>query len=83
MRLAATLTATLAISVALTAASIAADYSYGTIANGSDTLFLGQCPAINNFGAVAFSASRFDPETFDSEDLILRGSGIRWARTGS
>ena len=32
-------------------------------------------PAINNFGAPAFSASEFDPETFNSEDKILRGSG--------
>jgi hypothetical protein len=75
MRSAVTLTAALAICVALTATSIAADYSYTTIADGSDTLFLGQCPAINNFGAVAFAASEFDPETFNEEDVILRGSG--------
>jgi hypothetical protein len=75
MRLAAILAAALAVSVAATATSFAADYSYRTIAEGSDTLFLGQCPAINNFGAVAFPASEFDPETFNSEDKILRGSG--------
>jgi hypothetical protein len=75
MRLAAALTAALASSVAVPAASSAADYSYMTIASGSETLFLGQCPAINNFGAVAFSASEFDPETFNFEDKILRGSG--------
>jgi hypothetical protein len=75
MRLASSLIAALAASATLTATSIAADYSYRTIANGSDTLFLGQCPAINNLGAVAFPASEFDPETFNSEDLILRGSG--------
>jgi hypothetical protein len=75
MRLAATLAAAVAAFAALTATSIAADYSYRTIANGSDTLSLGSCPAINNFGAVAFSASEFDPETFNSEDKVLRGSG--------
>jgi hypothetical protein len=75
MRTAVTLTAALAVSVALTATSIAADYSYRTIADGSDTLSLGPCPAINNFGVVAFAATEFDPETSDSEDMILRGSG--------
>ena len=50
-------------------------YSYRTIAEGSDTLFLGQCPAINNFGAVAFSASELDPETSDLDDSVLRGAG--------
>jgi hypothetical protein len=75
MRSAVTLTAALAMSVVLTATSIAADYSYTTIADGSDTLFLGQCPAINNLSAVAFAASEFDPETFNTEDVILRGSG--------
>ncbi|HEV2874619.1 MAG TPA: choice-of-anchor tandem repeat NxxGxxAF-containing protein [Thermoleophilaceae bacterium] len=75
MRLAATIAAAVTVFVAATATSIAADYSYRTIADSSDTLFLGQCPAINNFGAVAFPASEFDPETFDSEDEILRGSG--------
>jgi hypothetical protein len=76
MRLAATLAAALAAPAALTATSIAADYSYRTIASSSDpaTLSLGQCPAINNFGAVAFSTSEFDPET-GSEDKVLRGSG--------
>ena len=75
MRLAATLAAALAVSAGLTATSIAADYSYRTIAEGSDTLSLGQCPAINNFGAVAFPASEFNAETSNFEDRILRGSG--------
>jgi hypothetical protein len=67
--------AALAVSTAVTATTAAADYSYRTIAEGSDTLFLGQCPAINNFGTVAFPASEFDPMTFNTEDKILRGSG--------
>jgi hypothetical protein len=75
MRLLATLTVALATSVAVPGASSARDYSYTTIASGSETLFLGQCPAINNFGAVTFSASELDPETFNFEDQILRGSG--------
>jgi hypothetical protein len=74
MRIAVTLAA-LAVSVAVPATSVAADYSYRTIAEGSDTLFLDQCPAINNFGTVAFPASEFDPETFNTDDKILRGSG--------
>ena len=40
MRLAVTLTAALAVSVALTAPSLAEGYPYRTIADGSDTLFL-------------------------------------------
>ena len=75
MRLVATFVAAFALSVAVAATSFAADYSFRTIADGSDTLFLGQCPAINNLGAVAFAASEVDPETSDSEDKILRGSG--------
>jgi hypothetical protein len=75
LRLVATLAAAFAVSVAVAATSFAADYSYTTIAESSETLSLGQCPAINNFGAVAFSASEFDPETSNSEDKILRGSG--------
>jgi hypothetical protein len=75
MRLAAAFTVALASAVAVPAASSATEYSHTTIAGGSETLSLGQCPAINNFGMVAFSASEFDPETFNSEDKILRGSG--------
>jgi hypothetical protein len=65
------------VSVAVAATSFAADYSYTTIAEGSDALFLGQCPAINNFGAVALSASEFDPETSNSENKILRARAVR------
>ena len=61
--------------MAVPASATSADYSYRTIAEGSNTTFLGGCPAINNFGAVAFAASEFDPEASDSEDMILRGSG--------
>jgi hypothetical protein len=50
-------------------------YSYRTIAEGRDTLFLSQCPAINNFGTVSFPASEFDPATENLEDKILRGAG--------
>ena len=75
MRVVVTLSTALAISVAAPAFSSAADYSYRTIAASSDALSLGQCPAINNLGAVAFPASEFDPDTGDSQDLILRGSG--------
>ena len=67
--------AALAVSMAVTATTAAADYTYRTIAEGSDTLFLGQCPAINNFGTVAFPASEFDPVTFNTEDKILRSAG--------
>ena len=62
MRSAVTLAA-LAVSVAVPATTAAAGYTYRTIVEGSDTLFLGQCPAINNFGTMAFPASEFDPET--------------------
>jgi len=75
MRLAVIFAATLAMSMAVTANTFAADYSYTTIASGNDTLFLDGCPAINNFGAVAFSAVETDPETFDEQDKMLRGSG--------
>jgi len=53
MRVVVTLSAALAISVAAPAFSSAADHSYRTIAASSDALSLGQCPAINNLGAVA------------------------------
>jgi len=75
VRLVATLVGAAVLSVAVAAASYATDYSYTTIAAGSDTPFLGQCPAINNFGAVAFLATEVDPEASDSEDMVLRGSG--------
>jgi hypothetical protein len=77
MRVAAVIAAFLAALVAVPAIASAEDYSYATIATGNENLSFGQCPAINNFGVVAFSASEFDPETSDTEDKILRGSGGR------
>src|SRR5918999_188901 len=74
MRIAPTLAA--AVALALPATASAADYSYRTLATGDGAnVFLGQCPAINNLGQVAFSVSETDPETFDEQDRIMRGSG--------
>ena len=61
--------------LALPASAHAAGYTYTTIANGSETRFLGGCPAINLLGQVAFTASDFDPETFEIKESMLRGSG--------
>jgi hypothetical protein len=72
MRLASALAATVAVSLAVPVAAGAADYSYRTIAEGSS---FGQCPAINNLGAVAFRQTVFNEETFNDEDSVLRGSG--------
>ena len=74
MRIAVT-TVLAAACLALPASAHAAGYTYTTIANGSETRFLGSCPAINLRGQVAFTASDFDPETFDVNDSMLRGSG--------
>jgi hypothetical protein len=72
MRLVTALAAAAAVSLSLPVAATAADYSYRTIADGSD---FGQCPAINNFGAVALTKTVFNEETFNNEDSVLRGSG--------
>lgn len=57
-------------------APASADYSFRTVATSSDTVFLGSCPALNDNGVVAYQVSEFDPETFNSEDKILRrGNG--------
>jgi hypothetical protein len=72
MRLATALAAAIAVSAAVPVAASAADYSYRTIAEGSE---FGQCPAINNFGAVAFRQTVFNEETFNDEDSVMRGSG--------
>jgi hypothetical protein len=61
MRLVPTLIAALALAVAVPVSATSADYSYRTIAEGSNTTFLGDCPATNNFGAVAFAASDSTP----------------------
>ncbi len=76
MQVARTVAATVAVALALPATSEAANgYRYATIASSSETLSLGSCPAINNRGAVAFTATSFDPRTGQSQDRMLRGSG--------
>jgi hypothetical protein len=72
MRLVTALAAAIAAALAVPVAASAADYSYRTIAEGSE---FAQCAAINNFGAVAFVASSFDEETGNFEDSVRRGSG--------
>jgi hypothetical protein len=64
-----------AASLAVPASAHAAGYTYTTIASGSETRTLGRCPAINLVGQVAFTAQDFNPQTFDTEDLVLRGMG--------
>ena len=78
MRVAVTIATALAAALAApVAASAGPAYRYTTIADGGPARTLGQCPAINELGQVAFIASDLDPETFDTEDIVLRGAGGR------
>ena len=71
MRVAVTIAAALAAALAApVAASAGPAYRYTTIADGGPVRTLGQCPAINALGQVAFIASDLDPETFDTEDIV-------------
>src|SRR5918999_1290587 len=71
MRIAPTLAA--AVALALPATASAADYSYRTIATGDGAnVFLGQCPALNNLGQVAFTGELNDAL---SDQGLFEGSG--------